>query len=181
MKSPLHVAAGSVLLLVAALVLLHNVAPSRGSNRSAAEEWPVEVGMSYRALLSTDEKIGIDVLDLRGANWAKVGIKGVAEPCWLNLGQVILLQPASADVAQLLSFGAESEACTEAMARIDGAKQQWALENRKAGHDTPEWANLVGEVMYIRLMPVCPKGGFYTTGTVGNPPRCSIHGALYEE
>jgi DNA repair exonuclease SbcCD ATPase subunit len=67
-------------------------------------------------------------------------------------------------------------ACINNLRLIDAAKQQWALENRKQATDTPAMDDLRpylgrgpnGEV------PVCPDGGVYTVGSVGEKPTCSI-------
>jgi hypothetical protein len=64
--------------------------------------------------------------------------------------------------------------CINNLRQIDGAKEQWALENKKsAGAPTvPE------EILqYIKGgKVVCPKGGIYTFGPVDSAPRCSIAG-----
>lgn len=71
-----------------------------------------------------------------------------------------------------------SNPCVNNLRLIDGAKQQWALENGKTTNDTPTWADIQpylgrgpqGEI------PKCPQGGTYILGRVGEPPRCSIGG-----
>lgn len=59
---------------------------------------------------------------------------------------------------------------------IDGAKGSWALEHHKLTSDIPSDADLFGEVSYIREKPVCPGGGVYTIGSIGEKPRCSVPG-----
>jgi chromosome segregation ATPase len=69
-------------------------------------------------------------------------------------------------------------ACINNLRLIDAAKQQWALEQRKQSTDTPAATDLQpylgrgpnGE------MPVCPDGGTYTFGTVGEKPTCTVAG-----
>lgn len=68
-----------------------------------------------------------------------------------------------------------ANACINNLRQIDGAKQQWALENRK-----PATA-LVNQVELARYfknntMPVCPAGGIYTLNTVGLAPICNMPG-----
>ncbi|HEX4121394.1 MAG TPA: hypothetical protein VH619_12305 [Verrucomicrobiae bacterium] len=66
-------------------------------------------------------------------------------------------------------------ACINNLRLIDSAKQQWALETRKLNTDIPQVSDLQpylgrgpnGE------MPVCPDGGVYTFGAVGEKPTCS--------
>ena len=62
-------------------------------------------------------------------------------------------------------------ACINNLRQIDAAKQQWALEKGKKATDTPTKEDLLP---YLRGWPVCPQGGTYTIGAVGEPPTCSI-------
>jgi general secretion pathway protein G len=64
--------------------------------------------------------------------------------------------------------------CEEYLSRIDGAKQQWALENNASVHDVPTWLDLIGEDLYIRQSPVCPSGGQYIIGAINEDPTCSL-------
>jgi chromosome segregation ATPase len=69
--------------------------------------------------------------------------------------------------------------CINNLRLIDSAKQQWALENKKAGTDTPEMSDLLpyfGQGASITNLPTCPDGGSYTIGTVNDKPTCSIPG-----
>jgi len=59
---------------------------------------------------------------------------------------------------------------------IDGAKQQWALENNKKDADTPIQSDLVRYISNNGQFPVCPAGGIYTIGAISNAPTCSIPG-----
>ena len=65
--------------------------------------------------------------------------------------------------------------CIGNLQQIDNAKQQWALENKKPATDTPTMKDLIpyigaGPGLY---MPVCPDGGDYTIGSVGEKATCS--------
>jgi RNA polymerase sigma factor (sigma-70 family) len=65
--------------------------------------------------------------------------------------------------------------CIGNLQQIDNAKQQWALENKKQVTDTPTMKDLIpyiggGPGLY---MPVCPDGGDYTIGSVGEKATCS--------
>jgi hypothetical protein len=69
-------------------------------------------------------------------------------------------------------------ACINNLRQIDGAKQQWALENNQTAQATPSWDAIrpyIGRGLESEL-PKCPKGGTYILGRVGEPPRCSIGG-----
>ena len=69
------------------------------------------------------------------------------------------------------------KACQENLSKIDGAKEQCALENNKTSGATFSWpGDLVGASSYIKKEPVCPEGGTYTAGAVGTDPTCSIGG-----
>jgi prepilin-type N-terminal cleavage/methylation domain-containing protein len=65
-------------------------------------------------------------------------------------------------------------ACQENQSKIDGAKQQWALEENAASDSTPTWTDLVGSELYIRSSPECPGGGDYTINAVNDDPACSL-------
>src|ERR1700734_3772572 len=72
----------------------------------------------------------------------------------------------------------QQNACINNLRLIDAAKQQWALENRKQSTDTPTMKDLqpfLGRGANGEL-PVCPAGGEYTVGSVGEKPTCSIAG-----
>jgi len=62
---------------------------------------------------------------------------------------------------------------------IQGAKEQWAMEQHKTTNDTPTLQDLqpyMGHGVEGEI-PVCPEGGTYTAGRVGEPAKCSIGGA----
>jgi hypothetical protein len=63
--------------------------------------------------------------------------------------------------------------CINNLRQIDGAIEQWALENK---HDEGEPVIETEAVAYIKggLLPVCPEGGKYLFGKVGETPRCTI-------
>jgi hypothetical protein len=63
--------------------------------------------------------------------------------------------------------------CINYLRQLDGAKQQWALENDKATNDVPPWAEITP---YLKNPVACPQGGIYTLGRVGDLPTCSIGG-----
>jgi chromosome segregation ATPase len=64
--------------------------------------------------------------------------------------------------------------CIANLKQIDGAKQQWAIENRKNARDTPTVAELFGPALYIKVEPVCPTGGGrYRINEVRLNPTCS--------
>jgi hypothetical protein len=64
-------------------------------------------------------------------------------------------------------------ACVNNLRQIDGAKQQWAVENKKEATDTPTPDDIR---VYIKnsQFPDCPEGGTYQVNPVGKDPTCSI-------
>lgn len=63
--------------------------------------------------------------------------------------------------------------CQENLTKIDGAKEQWALEYRQGSLATPTDADLYGIQRYVKTSPVCPTGGTYTIQNMSNRPTCS--------
>ena len=73
---------------------------------------------------------------------------------------------------------AQMNACINNLRQIDGAVQQWALENNKSASATVTSANCqpyLGRGSSGQW-PTCPAGGSYTVSTVNAKPTCSISG-----
>ena len=71
---------------------------------------------------------------------------------------------------------AQRNACIANMKQIEGAKQQWAVENKKGSSDTPNNStpgDLYGPSAYIKNEPKCPANGTYTIGNVATSVSCS--------
>jgi len=70
--------------------------------------------------------------------------------------------------------------CIANLRLIYAAKQAWALEKNKTDADTPTEQDLLP---YIKggAFPVCPSGGVYTIGAVGQAPSCSIPGHILSQ
>jgi prepilin-type N-terminal cleavage/methylation domain-containing protein len=67
---------------------------------------------------------------------------------------------------------AQKNACINNLRQIDGAKEQWALENKKSAG-----ATTVDSEVYTYIKggnPKCPGGGTYTYGNVDTSPSCSL-------
>ena len=69
---------------------------------------------------------------------------------------------------------AQRNACIRNLQQIDGAKERWALENRKGGTE----AVVDSEINeYIKGgAPECPAGGEYSYNALGTPPSCTEPG-----
>lgn len=71
---------------------------------------------------------------------------------------------------------AQQNACIANLKQIDGAVQQWALENKKTSTDTYTLAN-VTDYLKGSTTPNCPAGGTYAPGaSVANNPTCTVGG-----
>jgi len=71
---------------------------------------------------------------------------------------------------------AQINSCIANLKQIEGAKETWALEEKKTTDATPGQADL--EPNYIKSWPTCPAGGDYVAG-IGNMstrPACSLGG-----
>jgi len=67
-------------------------------------------------------------------------------------------------------------ACIENLQKMEDAKDQWALENKKNSGDMPSEDIIFGPTKYIKERPVCPTGGIYTLNPVATNATCSIPG-----
>jgi len=66
--------------------------------------------------------------------------------------------------------------CINQLRQIEGAKQQWALENTQPATITPTPEQIAP---YLKDgLPSCPAGGTYTLKSVGEPPTCNQPGHL---
>ena len=73
----------------------------------------------------------------------------------------------------------QMNACINNLRQIDGAVQQWALENKK---DIAAAVGAADVAPYLKTPPVCPGGGTtyadsYSTTTVAAPATCLKNGA----
>ena len=76
----------------------------------------------------------------------------------------------------------QMNACINNLRLIDSSKQQWALEQRKVGTDTPAGTDLQpylgrGSAGELPSCPVDSANSFttsYTANNVGTPPVCQI-------
>ncbi len=72
-------------------------------------------------------------------------------------------------------LGQAATVCLNNLRQIDGAKQQWALENNKDVNAIPTEKEIA---TYVKdgLISKCPAGGSYTLSSVGAVPTCTIPG-----
>ena len=80
--------------------------------------------------------------------------------------------------SKLFGWKTPKQQCIQNLKQIDGAAQQWALENKKAATDTYSLTD-TDYLQFHRgsVLPVCPLGGKYTAAiNVSDFPRCSVPG-----
>src|SRR5260221_1836672 len=70
----------------------------------------------------------------------------------------------------------QTNACINNLRQIDGAKQQWALENHATSTSTVTSTLLMPYLGRgtTGSYPLCPALGTYTIGDVSTPPACSL-------
>ena len=71
---------------------------------------------------------------------------------------------------------AQKNSCIANLKQIDGAVQQWAIENKKAATDTYALTDTT-VLAYLKgsTLPACPGGGSYSAGSsISGSPGCSL-------
>jgi type IV pilus assembly protein PilA len=68
---------------------------------------------------------------------------------------------------------AQRNACIKNLSTLESVKQQWGLEKGKTDGDSPTEADLIGPLLFLKVMPACPAGGSYTIGPIGGNATCS--------
>jgi prepilin-type N-terminal cleavage/methylation domain-containing protein len=68
-----------------------------------------------------------------------------------------------------------TKACISNLRKIQGAKEQWAMEMRQPGTATPADASLFGAAAYLKAKPSCPSNtaAAYTINNVNTNPACT--------
>src|SRR6185369_5057959 len=66
--------------------------------------------------------------------------------------------------------------CCNHLKGIDSAKAFWAMDQRRTTDDIPTDSDLFGHGRPLAEKPVCPQGGKYIIGKVGEKPRCTFPG-----
>jgi hypothetical protein len=97
---------------------------------------------------------------------------------YISIGLSVVLVPLMLAVA-LPNFvkarqTAQQNFCINNLRMIEGAKQQWALVNKKTDDDTPTAEALTPLLRKDFSLLRCPAGGSYAINKVGQPPTCTI-------
>ena len=69
--------------------------------------------------------------------------------------------------------------CIQNLKSINGAKEVWALQERKGDADVPADADLFGTNKAIKDRPNCPAGGTYDLKAVSERATCSVADHTY--
>ncbi len=72
---------------------------------------------------------------------------------------------------------AQKNACIANLKQVDGAKEQWALENKKTTGDTTD-TTAVNSYLKNSQAPQCPANGTYNYNNVGTNPTCTLGSSL---
>jgi prepilin-type N-terminal cleavage/methylation domain-containing protein len=67
---------------------------------------------------------------------------------------------------------AQKNSCIANLKQIDGAVQQWALENKKSGTAAVATSDIL-DYLKGSAIPACPSAGTYATSTVSAAPTCT--------
>ena len=65
-------------------------------------------------------------------------------------------------------------ACRANLKAIEGAKELWALQEKKPDTDVPTDADIFGQGKGIKDKPLCPAGGTYDLKAVSDRPTCTV-------
>ena len=99
--------------------------------------------------------------------WHKLLLAGLA-------GIVVLLILLGLPFFVTVRVGSSRNACMAQLRSIQGAKETWAREHKQGPTDVPQPSDLIGPGKYLLAIPVCPLGGTYRLGAVGELPTCSF-------
>jgi prepilin-type N-terminal cleavage/methylation domain-containing protein len=67
-----------------------------------------------------------------------------------------------------------AKSCVSNLKSINGAMEQWAMDNKKASGQPVVTTDLYGTDKYVKAEPVCPGGGEYIIEAVGIDPTCTV-------
>jgi len=119
--------------------------------------------VSYMVAANTDE--GWLVVANGNQHAAKLLAVGAAVPVGMLAGIAV---PNFIKAKQT----AQQNACINNLRQIDGAKKQWALDNKKTDTDTPTREDLM-PYLTNKQFPACPAGGSYTINRMSDVPECT--------
>ena len=75
----------------------------------------------------------------------------------------------------------QQNACINNLRQIDGAMDQWAIENNASTGDAVSGGDLDPYLKREFAGTECPAGGVYAPSAVGTDPDCSVYAATTHE
>jgi prepilin-type N-terminal cleavage/methylation domain-containing protein len=114
----------------------------------------------YRTLRSRRRAVGFTLIEIMIVVGILAIIIGIAGPTWIRQREISQLR-----------------VCQENLTKINGAKEQWAMENNEPSTAEPDWDDLLpadGDG-YLKVEPTCPASGTYTLNNVNVDAECSIN------
>ena len=96
----------------------------------------------------------------------KITLVPLAIALWLALSFKFMWFPVA------WRIGDARDPCVNNLRQIDGAKEQWAMAVGCKTNGQPVIISEVNE--YMNEIPVCPEGGTYDYGVLGERPSCSL-------
>jgi len=68
--------------------------------------------------------------------------------------------------------------CVNNLRNIEICRDRWSKDENRTTNDVPTWDDLRPYFpdRWSNSIPICPSGGTYTIGRIGEPPTCSIGG-----
>ncbi len=87
---------------------------------------------------------------------------------------IALLMAIAVPVFIMARRNSQTTVCVSHLRQIQGAKERWAVENKKDNNAVPTLDDLYPP--YVKTRPVCPAGGIYSINSVAEPVTCSYGG-----
>jgi hypothetical protein len=153
------------------------VASDTKSQPAASEEEVVQLRKDHEDVL----RLRNEVRQLRDEKQQLAHQAQAAQTATANSQQQEQLQKLSAENQQLkiqtqvIQQRDQTATCINNLRQIDGAKEQWALENQKPPGTLVSTEDLA-HYLSNKAIPTCPAGGIYTLNPVGLHPICNIPG-----
>jgi hypothetical protein len=155
----------------------HQAPPPQEKNNTAMVGFIMSIVSLFTCGLLSPISLGISIAGMRREprTFAIIGLA-------ISILSMVMVLPAAGIMVAIAvpSFMRAREisrrnACQENLSKIDGAKQQWALENNvQEDAAAPTWDDIVGSDKYLRMIPVCPSQGTYTVNPLTENPSCSM-------
>jgi competence protein ComGC len=95
----------------------------------------------------------------------------------LIIGSFFILAAIAAPNFSTMRKDAQKTACHAQLKQIDGSKEMWKVQEKRADGDTLSESQL--GAYFKDGMPTCPGGGSYTIAPVGTDATCSVHAKAF--